>query len=107
MWKLLGAEGVVPWKNLLNCGYNSPFSGAGVKAEVPRALSQVAGTMICMERLGYTHSLGGRDIPICRISGWKTTDACLLGKDIRTTDPQKRLNGGYSKTYPKSSACIP
>jgi len=107
MWKKPGTEDVVLWKDLLNCGYDSPFGGLRVKERVPRTLSQVAGSMICMERLGYTHSPRGRDTPICRISGWKSTDACLLGKDIPIPDPQRRLNGAYCKQYPKSRACIP
>lgn len=107
MWKKPSTEDVVLWKDMLDCGYDSPFSGARVKVDVPRTLSQVAGSMICMEQLGYTHSYGGRDIPICRISGWKSTDACLLGRDIPTPDPQRRLNGGYCKKYPESRACVP
>jgi len=115
MWKKPGADQVTLSKDLLNCGYRTPFSGTGIEVDASRTLSQSAGSMICMERLGYIYSPGGRDKhsprggakPICSMSGWKSTDACRLGRDIPTPDPQRRLSGGYCKKYPAARACTP
>jgi len=42
MWRKPGTEEVVLWKNLLDCGYASPFSGTPVKPDRPTTLSQSA-----------------------------------------------------------------
>lgn len=104
-WNRAGTDKDTLWKDMLECGYASPISGVRVEPDPQRTLSHVAGSMICMERLGYTRALRGKAQPTCHSSGWKATEACVSGKDVPTPDPARRLSSPYCKKYPQATAC--
>lgn len=106
-WVKPGADKITIWKDMLDCNYAEPLLGGRRIEGGDRTFEQVAGSMICMERLGYAYRTGSSTKEVCRQSGWKATEACISGKDIPTPDSQRRLSGGYCKKYPESRACIP
>lgn len=106
-WLKPGVDEVTLWKDMLDCNYAEPFLGGGRIEGGARTFEQTAGSMICMERLGYAYKTGDRTRAVCRENGWSTSEACISGKGIPTPDAQRRLSGGYCKKYPESRACVP
>lgn len=107
MWTKPGADDVRTWKDLLECNYPSPFGGGARIEGGNRTLEEGAGSMICMERLGYSYKEGHRVQRVCDLSGVKGRQACISGAGVPTPDVQRRLSSGYCKKYPQSEACTP
>jgi len=91
---------------MLDCGYASPFKPVETFPGGSRTDEQIAQSMLCVERSGYSHYLDGNLTPVC--TGWKAkAAACQPGSVVVTPDPTVRLNSGYCKKYPQSRACVP
>lgn len=108
MWTRPNTVEKTIWVDLMECGYSHPLTRMP-NANANKTLNDLVGSMMCMEKLGYSYIQARRGKSVCDMKAWKRVGeaACLRGEGVPTPDPQRRLNSSYCKKFTKSSICVP
>lgn len=106
MWTRSNTAEKTIWTDLMECGYSHPLTR--MPNNNGKILNDTVGSMICMEKLGYTYREARRGKSVCDLKAWKRLGeaACLRGEGVPTPSSERRLNSDYCKKYTKSSICV-
>lgn len=106
IWRRADTDQATLWKDMLECGYATPYPTRRIGREGFTIEKHVA-TLRCMESLGYGYTQDWRVVPVCEATGLRSSSSCLPGADVPVPSARLRLEGRYCAAFPSSVACSP
>lgn len=106
IWRRADTDRATLWKDMLECGYATPYPTRKIGREGFTIEKHVA-TLRCMESLGYDYTQDWGVVPVCEAKGLRSSSSCLPGADVPVPSARLRLEGRYCAAFPSSVACSP